>query len=206
MNKGFTLVEVLAVLAIIGILAVIIFPIIQIGISDNSKTALQIQQNTIVKASKDWSLKNISKLPENGNSVMIKLGDLKDEYLPLNIKNPDTGAILSNESYVLITEKSGNYTYEVFIYDIPDYVDSSGTITFHGNFLLEELNLNDSLGEYNISVTDIAGNELSYSKQYFLDNNEISNISTETKNTYSIVYTVLYNDKIYKAVKTIIIK
>ncbi len=206
MKKGFTLVEVLAVIIVLGILAGIIFPVIESGISNNSKKALSIEKNNVIKATKDWSLKNIDKLPENDGITKVKLSELKQGFIPLNIKNPQTGRLLSNETYVLIKEISGDYEYEVYFYDIPDNVSPNDIINFDGNFLTEEVSLNSTIPEYDISVVDEFGNELSYSKQYILNDNEVSHIDTSSKNIYSIVYTVLYNDKIYKAVKTIIIK
>ena len=205
-NKGFTLVELLAVIIIMGFLATIIVPVVNNSIIDNTNTALDITKNNLISATKDWSLNNVELLPNNGSSIKVSLYDLKQGYLPYNVKNPKTNAILSNESYVLVTEVNGDYKYETYIYDIPDKIIDSDVIKFNGNFLTEELNINSSLENYDIDVISSAGEKLNYSKQFILNDAEVSNIDTKTMGVYSIVYTVLYDNSIYKAVKTIIIK
>ena len=192
-NKGFTLVELLAVIIIMGLLATIIFPMVNTSLSNSKDTALDVVKSNIIDATKDWSLDNLNFLPENG-------------YLPLNVKNPKTGYIISNESYVTITNVNGKYKYEVYIYDIPDSILDDDAIIFTGNFLTEELSKNSNIDTYDILVKTKDGNSLNYSKQYILNDAEVDGIDTTTSNIYSIVYTVLYNNNIYKAVKTIIIK
>lgn len=206
MKNGFTLIEVLAVLIILGILAVIIFPTINGGLASNTNKALEIEKNNIISAAKDWSLNNLSKLPQTGNSIKIKILELKDEYLPVGIKNPKTGAFFSNESYILISNNNDDYTYEVYMYDIPEEIISDEKIKFVGNFLTEEVDVNSVIGNFEIEVINNDNEKIEYSKQCFLNNEEIIYIDTSKKGTYSIIYTVLYDEQIYKAVKTIIIK
>lgn len=205
-NKGFTLVELLAVIIIMGLLATIIFPMVNTSLSNSKDTALDVVKSNIIDATKDWSLDNLSFLPENGSSINVKLEKIKQGYLPLNVKNPKTGYIISNESYVTITNVNGKYKYEVYIYDIPDSILDDDAIVFTGNFLTEELSKNSNIDTYDILVKTKDGNSLNYSKQYILNDAEVDGIDTTTSNIYSIVYTVLYNNNIYKAVKTIIIK
>ena len=78
MKKGFTLVEVLAVIVILGILAVIIVPTVQKGLNSNYDDVLEIQKKNIIKAAKDWSLEHPERLPVNsGDTATISLGELK---------------------------------------------------------------------------------------------------------------------------------
>ena len=205
-NKGFTLVELLAVIIIMGLLATIIFPMVNTSLSNSKDSSLNVLKSNIIDATKDWSLDNLNSLPENGSSVNVKLDKIKQGYLPLNVKNPKTGYIISNESYVTITNVNGKYKYEVYIYDIPDSILDDDAIVFTGNFLTEELSKNSNIDTYDILVKTKDGNSLNYSKQYILNDAEVDGIDTTTSNIYSIVYTVLYNNNIYKAVKTIIIK
>lgn len=208
MKKGFTLIEVLAVIVVIGIIAAIGVPAISEGLKTNSENALKVQKERIIDAAKDWSLENLALLPEEDDGeCKVKLSELKKGYISINVKNPDTGNILSDESYVIITNNNGDYSYEVKIYDIPKEIITSTNV----NFPLEastpaEINSGSTVGTYDITVTDSSGNNLKYSKQYILNNNEVGSIDTSKAATYSIIYTVLYNDTIYKSVKTIIVK
>lgn len=205
-KNGFTLVELLAVIIIMGLLATMIFPMIDTSLSNSKENAFDVVKSNIISAAKDWSAMNVSKLPESGDSINVKLSELKQGYLPLNVKNPKTNAIISNESYVYIRNYSGNYVYSVYIYDIPDYMTTNTAIIFTGNLLIEELDQNSEIGNYDITVKDGNGTVLDYSKQYIFNDEEIGTIDTSVSGVYSIVYTVLYNNNIYKAVKTIIIK
>ena len=200
-NKGFTLAELLAVIIIMGLLAAIIFPTIDTSLSNSKDSSLNVLKSNIIDATKDWSLDNLNSLPENGSSINVKLEKIKQGYLPLNVKNPKTGYIISNESYVTITNVNGKYKYEVYIYDIPDSILDDDAIVFTGNFLTEELSKNSNIDAYDIIVTTKDGNSLNYSKQYILNDAEVDGIDTTTSNIYSIVYTVLYDSNIYKAVK-----
>lgn len=206
MKKGFALIELLAVIIVMAILAMVVIPVIENGLKTNSGNALEIQKTRIIDAAKDWSLKNLSLLPNEYNTeYKVKLSELKKGYITINVKNPDTGNILSDQSYVNIINNNGDYEYEANIYDIPDIVESNSQITFTGNFAEENINLGGTIGNYSINVV-ANGNTLTYSTQYIFNNNEVDKIDTDQPGTYSIVYTVLYNEKIYKRVKTITIK
>ena len=95
MKRGFTLVELMAVIIILAVISLIVFPTMVKTISKAKEDLYQNQIETLEKASKDWSVKNTEKLPEEDNSDMcyIKIGTLSLEGFIENkeVENPETG-------------------------------------------------------------------------------------------------------------------
>lgn len=61
-NKGFTLVELLAVIALLAIIAAITFPFIQDSINESKENAYKEQVRTIEYAAKRWAADNSEQL------------------------------------------------------------------------------------------------------------------------------------------------
>lgn len=199
---GFTLIELIAVIVVIGLVAVIAFPSVTNILKSSRQNTAGIQTSEIVRAAKDWGLEHPSQLPIEGQSTQVKLSELKKGYISLNVKNLETGVILSNETYVNITKQGEQYQYEVVLYDIPSIVEQSNFCKLDGDFntvVLNDISEWDELSN-DISTTCLSG----YSVQYFVDNEEVPNIQTEK--TTSIVYTFLSENKIYKRVKVVTVR
>lgn len=113
-NKGFTLVELLAVIVLLGLIALVAVPAIT-GIIKSGKESLSAsQKESIIMSAKNWASEreNISKLPTDGICVYITLGTLKSSgYSDLVIKDPKTGEPLSVN--IKITRKDKQLIYEV---------------------------------------------------------------------------------------------
>lgn len=125
MKKGFTLVELLAVIIILGLITGITVPIIA-GAINNSKTkAYEEQINLIIDAGRNYMAKHANELPKSlGNKTYIDVGTLKTEgYLSdKDIKNPIYSSSSEDSKKkcqylngsVIITYQNSkyNYTYE----------------------------------------------------------------------------------------------
>ena len=61
-NKGLTLVEVIAVLVVLSIIAVIVTPNIAISIKDYKERTLETQLSSVKGALKNWTADNIDKV------------------------------------------------------------------------------------------------------------------------------------------------
>jgi len=88
-NRGFTLVELLAVIALLAIVAAIAFPFIQDSIKESRENTYQEQVRTIEHAAKRWAADNSSEL--NKTTVYKSIDFLqKNGYLASNkeILNP----------------------------------------------------------------------------------------------------------------------
>ena len=72
-NKGFTLIELITVIALLAIISLIIFPIIINKIDKGKENAYNVQINSIKKAAENFALKNISSIPQNsGDTLTLK--------------------------------------------------------------------------------------------------------------------------------------
>lgn len=78
MKKGFTLIEILGVVIILGIIAAIIYPTVNNVINDSKEKAYEDQKLQIVKAAKSYIVDNIDELPEvtcSGTTPTLATGD-----------------------------------------------------------------------------------------------------------------------------------
>lgn len=92
-SKGFTLIELMAVIVILAVIGLIAIPSVLSTIGDSKKGLYKEQVGRILDAADNWASSNDNKLPKGGNSIYItidtlqKAGLLKKE----NVKNPLKG-------------------------------------------------------------------------------------------------------------------
>lgn len=113
-KNGFTLVEVLGVIVILGLLALLVIPAIDKTVKESNQTLYQAQLSTIIEGAKNWSSDHINELPINNGSITVTLEILQaGGYVPLDIKNPITEQPFPSDLIVRITEKNSQYQYKV---------------------------------------------------------------------------------------------
>lgn len=196
-SKGFTLVELLAILVVLAIVAVIITPVIQKSLKANKESLYNILIEQIEDYTKDYLAQNTNFLPEDNEISIIKFEDLKKSgLLQINVSNPITGNIISNQSIVKVTKKSNNYVYEVITHDLVD-VDKvdAGAPTI-------------SLGSYTQECTTTCNLESieNVSRQIIYDGKEVSSVDLNRKGIYTVYYSKLENDKLGISIKTVTVK
>ena len=109
-EKGFTLVELLAVLIILAIIFVISVPLMTEILDQSKNTLYKKQIDTILDASYDYSLKNINYLPEEDNVSYITLGELKYEGLiDYDLTDPETNERFQDELVISINKVGTGY-------------------------------------------------------------------------------------------------
>lgn len=202
-NRGFTLVELLGILIVLGIIATIATPIVQKTIRQNREKMYDVVVEQLIDSSKDWAAKNASNLPDTeGEFVDVSFGELKENgVLQISVSNPKNNKIFSNQSYVRITKKNNNFTYEVVTYDLVDadeVEEEAPTITLNGNQVIN-LNIGDTYTEAGALESDV-------SIQIIKDGKEVSTIDTSTAGTYSIYYSLAENNKLGINIRTVIVK
>lgn len=114
-KKAFTLIELLAVIVILGIIATITVPTI-VGLINNAKEdTLEEQKNVIINAADRWGTDNVRKLPKT--SCYLEIDFLKQEgYISSDkdIIDPTTNEEMTGCVKVTYdgSKKQYKYTYE----------------------------------------------------------------------------------------------
>lgn len=198
MKKGFTLIELLGIIVVLGIIATIVTPVIQNTLAENEDKVYNVLVKQIEGHAKDYLEMNTDKLPEEeGNSIQIKFGDIKAAgIMQINVKNPKTNNLISNESYVTVTKDKNNYRYETTIYDLTDVsevVSGAPIITLAGSS-----NETISVG----SIYELESKN-GISRQIITNGKEVSSIDTSVKGVYEVYYSKLENGKLGITVKTV---
>lgn len=80
MKKAFTLIELVAVIILIGVIGLITTPIITNTINKNKESLYQSQLVEIKEAASKWAYNNLDLLPSiDGQSISVTLLDLKKQ-------------------------------------------------------------------------------------------------------------------------------
>lgn len=115
-KQGFTLVELLAVIVILGLIALVSVPAITGIIKSGKEDLADSQKDTIEMAAKNWAsdTTNVMKLPSSdGGVICVTIPTLQNQgYLDLDLKNPKTGKAYT-AGYVTITRSGKRLIYEV---------------------------------------------------------------------------------------------
>ena len=209
-NKAFTLVELLGVIALIGILSVVIIPKVGNSINNSKEASYIAQEDMIKKAVNDFLIEN-TYLLESNDTVTITLGVLKQGgYLPINIKNPKTRKDFSNESLITITKNGNNYDIKLNLVDlenVTETIDSnSPMLVLNGNYI-EYVEVNSEYQEKGAYAYSDTGDRLNVSNPTIKQNNNVvSQINTSTLGTYNVIYEVTHNGKTTSATRTVIVR
>lgn len=115
MKKGFTLVEMLAVIIIIGVLSLVMIPSIESIIEESEKDTYEAQVEFILSGLKNYVADNIFKFSlEENQSKTITLGELKTSgYVDVDIRNPETDECFSNNTNLIVTKENNKFKYSI---------------------------------------------------------------------------------------------
>lgn len=128
-NKGFTLIEIMAVLVILAVIALLVVPLVTGSIKDSKQKLYETQLENIKSGAKSYMI-NLD-LPST-KPITVTLDDLQKKGLvDKDIKNPITGEDFNRCMLIQITKTSETeeiYEYEIIDENNDDCSDSSDLI------------------------------------------------------------------------------
>ena len=116
MKRGFTLIEVLAVIVILSVIALIVFPEVNKIIKDSRQKSYNTQINNLINATKKMALKDTSLLPSKGSDekTCVTLTNIMDagEIDTDVIKDPrNSNQTLTGVIVIEYAEETDSYVY-----------------------------------------------------------------------------------------------
>ncbi len=110
-KKAFTLVELLAIIIVLGLILTIVVPKIFSTIQKSKEDVYKVKENQMKKAAEDYTLyKNITMPNSIGDTININLTELINAKLVNQIKDLNDDSIC--QGFVLVTKtNSQNYSY-----------------------------------------------------------------------------------------------
>ena len=129
-RKGFTLVELIAVIVVLGLISLIAIPTVTSSLKKYKENLYNDSIKSIEQAARNWGAENIGKLPNvtsglvmyypdidyeaEYSTVKIRVSDLQAEgYLDAKIKNPKDSSYFCNCAYVTISKTGTGHTYDI---------------------------------------------------------------------------------------------
>ncbi len=210
MKKGFTLVELLAVIIILGAIFAITFPLVTDNIRKTEEKAFNLQKEQIIAAAKDMVIKEYVVIPDK-QSITLYVGELKRKgLLPIKMINAKTKLTISNESNVVISRENNSYSYDVNIIDLEEEStennENAPVIRLNGNYV-EYVEINTEYVEKGGTAYSNTGNPLPLnSPQIKSNDNEGGEIDTSKLGTYKLIYSVTDNGLTTTSIRTVVVR
>ena len=115
-KKAFTLVELIAVVAILGLIALVVYPAVGSVIRNAREETYNDQVSVVINAAKNWSINNATKLSDDGSIYSLSVDTLLEEGYITNdeVKDPrDSSKNLEGTVEIKYNNdtKSYDYTY-----------------------------------------------------------------------------------------------
>lgn len=199
-KKGFTLVELLAIIFILTVLMVIVLPTVSSVINKSKEATKDVQINYILKAAYDYSLKNGVDLPDYNQKKYITLNELKsNDLIDGDVINPTTKEKFDDDLVISISNVGSNYKYNkeysmykgYYLYKI-EY-DFMKTEEFNNNKPI--ITIEDYGTESFISNVDLGG---------IVDDPKYTAISKDGADiTNKVIKNITYKSKNVKSINTI---
>lgn len=192
-KKGFTLIELIAVVIILSLIALLIFPAIEKTINGAKKDLYDTQIKGIIDGAKSWVADNPRYLPENdGDELVISLGELKiGAYVEVDMTNPKTDKMFDTATKIKIQKSGESYKY---ILDFSDTIEEekSQKLSYPNIEILGEKLTYIKIGEiYNDPNLKVNGKNISESNY---DLKKENNIDTTQAGNYYIKYELKNKD------------
>ena len=108
-SKGFTLIELILVITLLGIIALIAVPTVNKILNHSKEEATKEQQRIAIKAAKTYMVGHSEKYPDSKcyieSSTLIAEGIIDEEF-----KDPNNKQQICK--YIIVSQESGKYKYK----------------------------------------------------------------------------------------------
>ncbi len=118
-QKGLTLVELLAVIIILSLVALIVTPNIARSVKEYRERLYEVQLNDIKESAKNWLADQIDQgntdnIPAEGKKVTVTVLTLQNGgYVEPDLKDPRTKQTINGTIFVTIEFKNNQYYYAI---------------------------------------------------------------------------------------------
>ena len=114
MKRGFTLVELLALLILLGVVSLIAIPSIGKILNRSREKARESTKNELIKAAKNYYADNIRELPDDGSHKCLSVSEIEESGYISNddIVDPTTEEKLTGYVKIYFDNTYNQYTYE----------------------------------------------------------------------------------------------
>ena len=212
MKKGFTLVEMMAVIIILAIVATITFPIVSQSIEKNREKLYYSQLDEIKLNAEKWAYSNLDLLPTvEDEMITITLQNLKEGgFVALDIRDPRTNELLPNDLKITITFRNNNYEIEVLADSGTStnnaFKEGAPTIILNGN-VVEYVEINSIYIEKGTLAKNSAGELLKDVSIIYQKNGvEVGGIDTSDVATYTVTYSVSNGEYRSTITRTVVVR
>ena len=115
-QNGFTLVELLTVLALLSIIALMIYPLVEDYVNGSKDKAYNVEIENMIAATKEWAADNSTSLPEKGATKTVTLATLINGGYIDPVTNPKTKeAFPTSTTKINIKNNNGAFEYSVTV-------------------------------------------------------------------------------------------
>jgi prepilin-type N-terminal cleavage/methylation domain-containing protein len=210
MKKGFTLIELMAAIIILGVISLIAIPLVEQVLTEIGTDSYNSQIKNIRAGARQWAADDMNRLPEDDSNTTITLSTLQQAgFVKKELYNPRTKELFDGELSIVIESKNGNYIYYVGSESDGQLNPDAPRISLVGNSLIY-IDQNASYTDAGVVVKDGEGNVIASPALSVVITNSIGtvigSIPTNTLGTYTISYSASTNGIVAKTARTVIVR
>jgi len=196
MKRGFTLVELLAVIAILGVIALIAIPAVDKALDQGKDQLLETQKAQMIKGAKDYLAANIDELPSSGSTIILTVRELQDAgFLQLNIRNPKSDDYVAPSAQISVKAVGNGFQYEVLEETMTTTPSGeNGPVIVLNGGTVQYVELGTTFIDNGFTATSEHGANITGSVNQIIKDeygNQVPSVLTNYIQTYTITYSVV---------------